>query len=78
MFSVSDDGRGFDPEATGNGSGLQGIADRLGALDGSLQVTSAPGAGTTITGRLPLVLTDAPAPREDASSTGSLVGGEGR
>jgi signal transduction histidine kinase len=53
-FSVTDDGRGFDPDSTGYGTGLQGIADRLGALDGSLEVTSANGAGTSITGRLPL------------------------
>jgi len=52
-FEVSDDGRGFDPAATGYGTGLQGIADRLAALGGSLDVTSTPGAGTTITGRLP-------------------------
>jgi signal transduction histidine kinase len=74
VFTVSDDGRGFDPGVAGTGSGLQGIADRLGALGGTLEVTSAPGAGTTVTGRLPVALTDAPAHREDASSIGSLVG----
>jgi signal transduction histidine kinase len=51
-FEVSDDGRGFDPTRNGRGSGLQGIADRLGALDGTLDVASAPGAGTTIRGRV--------------------------
>jgi signal transduction histidine kinase len=53
VFEVRDEGRGFDPEATAYGTGLQGIADRLGALDGSLTVRSAPGSGTTIAGRLP-------------------------
>jgi signal transduction histidine kinase len=53
-FTVNDDGRGFDPSTTGYGTGLQGIADRIGALDGSLIVTSQVGAGTTIAGRLPL------------------------
>jgi signal transduction histidine kinase len=53
-FEVSDDGRGFDPDAAERGSGLQGIADRVSALGGQLQVRSAPGAGTTVTGRLPL------------------------
>ncbi len=43
-FAVRDDGRGFDPRATGYGTGLQGIADRLGALDGRLEVTSEPGS----------------------------------
>jgi signal transduction histidine kinase len=52
-FTVTDDGRGFDPTSTGYGTGLQGIADRLGALDGSLEVTSAPGAGTCVTGTVP-------------------------
>ena len=53
-FSVTDDGRGFDPDATGGGTGLQGIADRLGALDGTLEIESRPGAGTTVTGRVPV------------------------
>ncbi len=53
-FEVVDDGRGFDPTSTGYGTGLQGIADRLGALDGSLQVTSAPGEGTKVTGGIPI------------------------
>ena len=52
-FEVVDDGAGFDPAATGYGTGLQGIADRLDALGGSLEVRSAPGRGTTIVGRIP-------------------------
>jgi signal transduction histidine kinase len=57
-FQVIDDGSGFDPGAQGYGTGLQGIADRVGALDGSLAVVSSPGAGTTIEGYLPTVATD--------------------
>ncbi|MEO8422886.1 MAG: histidine kinase [Actinomycetota bacterium] len=53
-FSVTDDGRGFDLGVTTEGSGLQGIADRLGALDGEVRVTSSPGRGTTVEGRLPV------------------------
>jgi len=49
-FEVRDDGVGFDPRSTSFGSGLQGMADRLDAIRGSLQVRSAPGAGTTVTG----------------------------
>jgi len=52
-FEVRDDGHGFDPASTGYGTGLQGIADRLAALGGELAVTSAPGSGTTISGRVP-------------------------
>jgi signal transduction histidine kinase len=53
-FAVVDDGRGFDPEAVGPGSGLQGMADRLAAVGGSLEVRSAPGRGTTVAGRVPV------------------------
>ncbi len=52
-FTVHDDGRGFDRDATSFGTGLQGMIDRLDAVGGELQVTSAPGAGTTVTGRVP-------------------------
>ena len=51
-FSVSDDGAGFPAAATRHGSGLQGMSDRLAAHGGTLTVTSHPGQGTTITGRL--------------------------
>jgi signal transduction histidine kinase len=53
-FSVADDGTGFDPALTAHGTGLQGIADRLGALDGAVSVESTPGSGTTVTGRVPV------------------------
>ena len=55
-FEVEDDGRGFDPGAlaTGSGSGLQGMADRLAAVGGSLEIRSAPGRGTTVAGHVPV------------------------
>ena len=53
-FSVVDDGVGFDVDATSYGTGLQGMADRLDAISGSLEVRSAPGEGTTIEGLVPL------------------------
>jgi signal transduction histidine kinase len=52
-FEVTDDGAGFDPDSKAYGTGLQGMADRLHAHGGSLTVRSSPGAGTTISGRLP-------------------------
>jgi signal transduction histidine kinase len=54
VFSVTDDGRGFDPATTPPGSGLQNMADRLEALGGSLEVESRPGRGTTVGGRIPV------------------------
>ena len=59
VFRVVDDGIGFDPAHTGYGTGLQGIADRLAVLDGSVTVDSAPGRGTTVTGSLPARIVDA-------------------
>ena len=54
VFSVTDDGRGFDPGGTPPGSGLQNMSDRVEALGGSLEITSAPGAGTTVSGSIPV------------------------
>jgi signal transduction histidine kinase len=53
-FEVVDDGRGFEPAAAGRGTGLQGMADRLAAIDGTLEVTSEPGAGTRVHGSVPV------------------------
>jgi len=53
-FEVSDDGVGFDAASRPSGSGLQGIADRLAALDGEIEIRSAPGEGTTVAGALPV------------------------
>jgi signal transduction histidine kinase len=52
-FEVVDDGRGFEPTAASRGSGLQGIADRMAALGGTLAVRSAPAQGTTVSGSVP-------------------------
>jgi signal transduction histidine kinase len=53
-FEVIDDGRGFEPAVAGRGTGLQGMADRLAAIDGTLEVTSEPGSGTQVRGRVPV------------------------
>jgi signal transduction histidine kinase len=61
VVEVADDGiGGADP---GDGTGLTGLADRIGACDGSLSVTSPPGAGTLVRAVLPL----APSARVPAS-----------
>jgi signal transduction histidine kinase len=54
VFSVTDDGRGFDPAVTPRGAGLQNMADRLAALDGALELRSAPGSGSSVGGRVPI------------------------
>ena len=53
-FIVTDEGAGFDPSAVPAGGGLRGMADRLAAVGGSLDVTSSAGAGTTVTGSVPI------------------------
>lgn len=53
-FEVIDDGVGFDPTAVTRGTGLQGMADRVEVLGGSLEVRSEPGRGTTVVGAVPI------------------------
>ena len=57
-FEVTDDGLGFDPSSTGYGTGLQGMADRLDAIGGTLEIRSRPGSGTTVTGRVPVGMSE--------------------
>jgi signal transduction histidine kinase len=63
-FEVADDGRGFDPSVTRFGTGLQGMADRLDAIGGTLRVESRPGEGTTVTGHIPAVAPSVPEVRQ--------------
>ncbi len=49
---VEDDGRGFDPAAV-RFSGLRGLEDRIGAMDGHFEVSSRPGHGTKLRALLP-------------------------
>jgi len=49
---VADDGRGFDPDAA-KGLGIANMTDRIRTLGGTLEIQSAPGAGTTIICRVP-------------------------
>ena len=62
VLQVHDDGQGFDAsQATGRGKsfGLLGMQERALALGGKLEISSAPGHGTTITARVPLKQTTA-------------------
>ena len=52
VVEVADDGiGGADP---GRGSGLRGLADRVGALDGNMQLDSPAGAGTRLRAEIPV------------------------
>ena len=52
VVDVSDDGVGGADAAAG--SGLRGLADRVEALGGSLEVVSPPGSGTTLRAEIPM------------------------
>jgi signal transduction histidine kinase len=59
---VADGGRGFDPQAAlagreAAGSGLRGMRDRLELFGGRLEIASAPGQGTLVAARVPLLET---------------------
>ncbi len=58
VFALRDEGPGFDPlpdgAGTPAGAGLLNMADRMAALGGTLSIVTAPGRGTTVTGRAPL------------------------
>jgi len=53
VIEIADDGVGGADETAG--TGLQGLADRVAALDGTLRILSPPGAGTVVTAELPCV-----------------------
>jgi signal transduction histidine kinase len=51
---ISDDGRGGADPSASNGTGLRGLADRVEALGGRLDVESPSGSGTVVRAVLPL------------------------
>ena len=54
-FEVADNGAGFDAAgAAGKGHGFINMADRVGAMRGTLHVEAKPGAGTRIRGCIPV------------------------
>ncbi len=70
LLSVDDDGVGFDTAQVRSGArGLAGMRFRVQSEGGELQLRSAPGEGTTLTARLPLVL-HPPAAAADAQAEG--------
>jgi len=61
-FIATDDGQGIDVTRARSGSGIQNMMDRMAALNGSLDLGTAPDGGTSVSGRLPVrVRHEAPA-----------------
>jgi signal transduction histidine kinase len=55
LFAVSDDGPGFDPAQARRGHGYVNMADRLGAIGGTVRWDSQVGKGSVVRGSVPLV-----------------------
>ena len=56
-ISITDDGKGFEPDAEGNGNGLSNMRRRATLVGGRLALHSTPGRGTTVTPGGPAWLT---------------------
>jgi signal transduction histidine kinase len=52
-FVVEDDGPGFDAASVSGGTGLTNLRDRVTAIGGTLEIDSAAGRGTRVSGELP-------------------------
>jgi signal transduction histidine kinase len=52
-FTIADDGVGMRESDARNGDGLVGMRDRIGAVGGRLDISSAPGDGTALRGLIP-------------------------
>jgi two-component system, sensor histidine kinase and response regulator len=53
-LTITDNGQGFDLQQQTTGFGLQGMQERVAALDGELHITTSPGAGCQIQVKFPL------------------------
>jgi ligand-binding sensor domain-containing protein/signal transduction histidine kinase len=53
QLAVADDGCGFDMDLKGHGLGLRSIRERVSSVHGTVQIQSAPGAGTRIIVQVP-------------------------
>lgn len=69
VLDVVDNGAGFEPAAARDDGGLRHLQDRVAAVGGRLDVTSAPGDGTTIQAWFPL------RPRDDVDIVSPTTAG---
>jgi signal transduction histidine kinase len=53
-FAVADDGPGFEAGRARSGHGFVNMADRLGAIGGTVRWDSHPARGATVSGSIPL------------------------
>jgi signal transduction histidine kinase len=53
VFSISDDGHGFDSRTQQDGVGLVSMRDRIGAVGGRLEIVSSSGRGSAVRGTVP-------------------------
>jgi signal transduction histidine kinase len=65
VLRVTDDGVGFTPNRDSGRSGLQNIADRIGAVGGTVTVESEPGNGVRVCASVPR---DAPSGRRSVTA----------
>ena len=65
LLQVRDDGQGFDPQHAHGGMGLGNMRERVQLIGGTITMESAPGSGTVLTVRVPLVQ---PVVQEDSMS----------
>lgn len=78
IVSVADNGRGFDPNAPGEGLGLQGMEERSRLLGGTFRISSEPQGGTTVELTVPMLIPDwLPAVTGSAAETAAEVVGDG-
>jgi signal transduction histidine kinase len=78
LISITDNGRGFDPNtAREDGLGVLGMEERARLIGGQLRITSAPSEGTLVELRLPLIVASPAIPgRGDDVTDSGHAGGE--
>jgi len=54
QVSVADNGRGFDMDQNSKDMGFRSMRERINSIRGTLQIQSAPGAGTRLTAQAPI------------------------
>ena len=78
VVSVADNGKGFDPNAPGEGLGLQGMEERARLLGGMFRIASEPQGGTTVELTVPMLVPDwLPTVTGSAAATAAEVAEDG-